>query len=62
MAYERPSADLTRVAHIMKYDDTNEDMRLLINVIYEALVYSNTNISTKTVAQLVTDLTTELGR
>lgn len=62
MAYERPAADLTRVANILRYDDTNEDMRLLCNVIYEALVYTNANIATKTIAQMVTDLETELGR
>lgn len=62
MAYERPDADLEKVAQILQYDDWNDDIRLLCNIIYEALGYSNTNITTKTVAQMVTDLTTLLSR
>jgi len=62
MAYERPAADLEKVAQILQYDDWNDDVRLLANVIYEALVYTDANIATKTVAQMVTDLTTLLSR
>lgn len=62
MAYERPAADLEKVAQILQYDDWNDDIRLLCNVIYEALAYTNANITSKTVAQMVTDLETLLGR
>lgn len=62
MAYERAQENLTHAANILKYDDANEDMRILQNIIFEKLAYSNTNISTKTIAQIVTDLTTMLGR
>lgn len=62
MAYERPLADLEKVAQILQYDDWNDDIRLLCNIIYEALGYTNANITGKTVAQMITDLTTLLGR
>lgn len=62
MAYERTLENKTHIATILKSDDNNEDMRILINTIYEKMGYSNSNIATKTLAQIVTDVGTLLGR
>lgn len=62
MAYDRTDQDTTKVAQLLKYDDSDLLKRPFIDIILEVLDYSSAVLKSKSVADIATDLDTALSR
>lgn len=62
MPYDRAEEDTTKVAQLLKYDDSDLLKRPLINVILEALDYSESDLQSNSVSTIASALDTLLSR